>query len=59
MTIIVIDRYEPDYDNDCSVCGATPVVTIINNNKIIWSSDMCGPCTWGESETIDPDTWNN
>ena len=28
-----------------------PVITV-------YSTDMCGPCTWGQAKTIDPDTWN-
>lgn len=33
---------EPDWDRDCIVCGQTPVVPL---------TGMCGPCTFGESET--------
>ena len=58
MSTIKIDRYEPDYDNKCCNCGTTPVVTMVKDNEVIYSTDMCGPCTWGEAETIDPDTWN-
>lgn len=35
---------QPDYTRECIVCGATPVVGEL---------DMCGPCTFGESDTAD------
>ena len=34
---------EPDWTHECSVCGSTPVVPL---------TGMCGPCTYGESETV-------
>ena len=34
---------EPDWEGECEVCGASPVVPI---------TGMCGPCTFGEAETI-------
>ena len=33
---------EPDWSRCCSVCGATPIVPL---------TGMCGPCTFGESDT--------
>lgn len=35
---------KPDYDGECDVCGASPIVPV---------TGMCGPCTFGEAETID------
>ena len=35
-------RTDPDYNSECEVCGATPVVPV---------TGMCGPCTFGEAET--------
>ena len=35
-------RMEPDWDHECEVCGATPVVPL---------TGMCGPCTFGEADT--------
>jgi hypothetical protein len=35
---------EPDWDHDCEVCGARPIVP---------ATGMCGPCTFGEAETAD------
>jgi hypothetical protein len=34
--------FDRDWTRKCQVCGATPVV---------FASGLCGPCTWGESET--------
>jgi hypothetical protein len=42
------DKYtpdtRPDWSRKCETCGQTPVVP---------STGMCGPCTFGESETAD------
>lgn len=35
--------FEPDWENDCDVCGMAPVLPI---------TGMCGPCTFGEADTI-------
>lgn len=40
---IPLDGFEKVWDKECSVCGAIPVVKV---------TGMCGPCTWGEAETI-------
>lgn len=34
---------EPDWEGECEVCGAAPIVP---------QTGMCGPCTFGEAETI-------
>lgn len=34
---------EPDWEGEYMVCGASPIVPI---------TGMCGPCTFGEAETI-------
>lgn len=34
---------DPDWDGQCESCGASPIVPI---------TGLCGPCTWGEAETI-------
>ena len=38
-----MDPYGKNYVDKCDVCGALPTVEI---------TGMCGPCTWGEAETI-------
>jgi len=54
-----LKRYEPDYDHECCLCGQKPVVNLVNKkDEAFHSTGMCGPCTWGEEETIDPDLWN-
>jgi hypothetical protein len=37
-------RVVPDWSKKCSVCGASPILPL---------TGLCGPCTFGESETID------
>ncbi len=34
---------EPDWSAECEVCGASPCVPL---------TGMCGPCTFGEADTI-------
>jgi hypothetical protein len=58
MTIESIDAYKPDYKHKCCNCGQSPVVTAVKNNKVVYQGEMCGPCTWGEARTVDPETWN-
>lgn len=33
---------EPDWTKGCEVCGAKPIMPL---------TGMCGPCTFGESDT--------
>lgn len=42
--IATAEQTEPDYTKKCEVCGATPILPL---------TGMCGPCTFGESDTID------
>lgn len=57
--IQMVDRFEPDWDSFCAVCGGTPTVLAMKNGKVISATEMCGPCTWGEAEMIDPVMWND
>lgn len=34
---------EPDWIHKCAVCGQTPIVPL---------TGMCGPCTFGEADTV-------
>ena len=36
-------RMEPDWTKKCENCDQTPIVPL---------TGMCGPCTWGEAETM-------
>ena len=52
-------RFEPDYDAKCDVCDQSPTVkAVVGGGEETQHLGMCGPCTWGEAETLDPDTWN-
>lgn len=55
---LVVDRFEPDYKRLCLICRQTPCVTGVEDGKAVYQSEMCGPCTWGESSCIDPEEWN-
>lgn len=36
-------KFTPNWDKKCANCGASPIVPV---------TKMCGPCTWGESDTV-------
>ena len=44
-----LKAFRPDDSRDCDVCGASPVVT---------ATGLCGPCTWGESDTAGGAWWD-
>ena len=56
--VISIDKYKPDYTQECEVCGAGHVVTGVKNGKVVYQGTMCGVCTWGEAAMRDPEEWN-
>lgn len=43
-----LEAFEPQ-DKKCIVCGQKPVVAAV---------ELCGPCTWGESDTMDGQWWD-
>lgn len=53
-------RYEPDYEVECENCGQTPCVTgvCITTKRVVYESDMCGPCTFGTAAALDIEWWN-
>ena len=51
------DSYEPDYDSQCMNCGHSPVVTAVSEGDVVYSTEMCGACTWGEAKCLDPSEW--
>ena len=52
-------EFIPNYKRKCVVCGQTPTVDIksVETGTIVDSTDMCGVCTWGEADCLDPDNW--
>ena len=54
-----IDEYKPDYTHRCEVCDADHVVTGVKNGEVLYQGSMCGVCTWGEMEMINPENWND
>jgi hypothetical protein len=52
------EKWNPRWDQDCDNCDQSPVVESVDEEGVVtWNSGMCGPCTFGEAETIDPDKW--
>ena len=56
---IEIDGFEPDYCEKCTVCGASPTVSAVKGRAEVYSTEMCGPCTFGTAAALDPSTWDN
>ncbi len=56
--ITSIDRYTPDYAHECEVCGSSPVVAGMKDDRQVYLATMCGPCLWNEPRAADPATWN-
>ena len=54
-----LDSYEPDYATECVNCGQRPTVTGVKDGEVVVSTEMCGPCTWGEAAMLDPEMWNS
>jgi hypothetical protein len=61
-TVTRVDSFEPDYEGECDSCSAPaneqPLVTAWKHGRMIHHTHMCGPCTWGEADMIDPRRWN-
>ena len=56
--VTAIDRYEPDYAQQCEICGTSPIVTGTRAGAVVYRATMCGPCLWSEPKASDPATWN-
>lgn len=64
-----VDEWVPDYTRECEVCGQRPVVTGIqyrfdadnlrdrSADRVVYKGTMCGVCTWGEADCLDPANW--
>jgi hypothetical protein len=51
-------KFIPNYRRRCIVCGQKPTIDIKPiNGAPKQPTDMCGACTWGEADCIDPDNW--
>ncbi|MFG7180713.1 hypothetical protein ACGYQ5_14390 [Burkholderia pseudomallei] len=53
-----VDRFEPDWESECLICGQKPTVTAVTSGNVAYETGMCGPCTWGEADMSDPTKWN-
>lgn len=52
-------EYKPDYDNTCIFCGLSPVVNITTDKAIVYKTMMCGLCTFGTVDAINPEKWKD
>jgi hypothetical protein len=56
--VIRVDSYEPDFAHTCESCGASHVVTAVKGGETVFQGTMCGVCTWGTLDMLDPEEWN-
>lgn len=56
--VTTIDAFVPDYDDQCMNCGASPTVAAVAKGKLVYQGHLCGPCTWGDADMLDPGNWN-
>lgn len=42
----------------CEVCERSPVVGVEEESGTVRSTDLCGPCFFGEALMLDPEEWN-
>lgn len=49
----------PNYNIPCQNCEQTPTVDIYTKDgeTLVHQTELCGPCCWGEAETINPENW--
>lgn len=47
----------PNWKRRCCVCAQEPVVDLYEDGRLGHSTDMCGVCTFGEAECLDPEKW--
>lgn len=53
-----IEQFVPDYDRQCTSCGASPVVTGMKEGRVVYVSSQCGACTFVGAEMWNPKNWN-
>jgi hypothetical protein len=56
--VIKVDAYKPNYKRQCKVCEHTPTVDAVKGAKVVYHSNLCGVCMWGESRMLDEKEWN-
>lgn len=50
--------YTPDYGTECTNCYQVPTITVVNDQgQQIQHTELCGPCCWGDADTLDPENW--
>lgn len=50
-------RYRPDFETECSECGRTPTVVVINH--IHPSTELCGYHFFLDRKMVDWQLWND
>lgn len=47
----------PNYKIPCLACGRKPTIDSKTKAGQIEHLEMCGACTWGEADALDPGNW--
>ncbi|MFL9934243.1 hypothetical protein P0D88_34850 [Paraburkholderia sp. RL18-103-BIB-C] len=60
VTIVepTLDSLEPNYDDRCEVCDASPTVEGWRHGRAVVKWHLCGPCCLGSARMLDPREWN-
>lgn len=56
--VIEIDEYTPNYRRRCLNCDQSPTVEGTKDGARVMIADLCGPCTFGTADALEPSDWN-
>lgn len=56
--VIEIDEYVPNYERKCIACDNKPTVEGLKDGARVLIADLCGPCTFGTADAVEPSEWN-
>ena len=59
MTILLVDKYIPNWGEECERCHRTPCVVGVHGTKPVYYPHLCGVCEFGTLEALDPDLWDD
>ena len=50
-------EFRPCHNAKCMNCSQSPTVQVFVGEKLEYDTELCGACTWGEADCIDPENW--
>lgn len=52
------ERFEPDFDTECRICGTSPCVIVVGH-KHMPHTDLCGRHFFDDTAMINWELWND